>query len=175
MPKRTSLPRILAIDPGTKEMGVAFLEGDQDLAYYGVKSFRCERTPRIIRKEIRRAITRLIAMFQPDTLILERLYYVQQKGSKLLNLVYKDLKTLGREEGLRVVEMAPSTARKALVGDGRATKLEVARFLAVRFPELQASLIENKRRRWQQKYWLNMFDAVALALAHRTKAKASTK
>lgn len=165
MPMRKQIPRILAIDPGTKEMGIAFLEGEHDLVYHAVKSFRCERTQKVILKEVRRVITRLISMFCPDTLVIERLYYIQQEGSPVLRRLYQELKAIGRENGLQVIELAPNTIRKTLVDDGRATKLEVARILTHRFPQLQGSLIEEKRKRWQQKYWLNMFDAVAAAVA----------
>ena len=174
MPMRKSIPRILAIDPGSKEMGIAFLEGEHDLVYHAVKSFRCERTQKVILREVRQAITRLISMFRPDTLVIERLYYIQQEGSPVLKRVYQELNAIGRKNGLKVIELAPNTIRKTIVDDGRATKLEVARILAHRFPQLQASLIEEKRKKWQQKYWLNMFDAVAAGLAWQ-KLKPETK
>lgn len=175
MHKTKSLPRILAIDPGTKELGVAFLEGEKDLVYFAVKSFRVERDPKHVRKAIRKAIERVICLFNPETLVLEQLAYVQQKNSKLLRFVYEDLKKLGKDFALDIVEMAPSTARKILIGDGRATKLEVAKALCLRFPELQAVVIEKNRRAWQQSYWQNATDSIALAIAHQIKTNKRTK
>ena len=52
--------RILAIDPGTREMGVALLEGDK-LVYHGVKAIKRGKSPHETLKEGRRLILRLIA------------------------------------------------------------------------------------------------------------------
>src|SRR3989304_4371117 len=169
MPMRKPIPRILAIDPGSKEMGIAFLEGEYDLAYHVVKTFKCDRAPRVILKVVRRTIGRLISYFQPDTLVLERLFYIQQNGSPLLKKVYHELKVIGRKNRLKVIELAPNTIRKTIVDDGRATKLEVARSLAFQFPQLQGSLVEDRKKKMRQKYWFNMFDAVAAAVAYQKK------
>lgn len=163
------LSKILAIDPGSKEMGIAFLEGESELAYYTVKTFRCSRDPKVVLGEVRNEISRVIGIYKPNIFVLERLYYIQQKGSPLLKKVYQELKKIGHRNGLDVVELAPNTVRASLIGNGRATKLETAKVLAARFPHLRAFLIEQNRKRWQQKYWFNMFDAVALAVSYQQK------
>jgi hypothetical protein len=45
----------------------------------------------------------------------------------------------------------------------------VAIAVAHRFPQLRVYLTQD--RRWKEKFWLNMFDAVALALHHQALGK----
>ena len=60
---------------------------------------------------------------------------------------------------------APQTVRKSLVGNGWAKKPEVAVAVAHRFPQLRVHLTQD--RRWKERYWYNLFDAVALAIHHQ--------
>jgi Holliday junction resolvasome RuvABC endonuclease subunit len=55
--------------------------------------------------------------------------------------------------------------RKHLVGDGWAGKAEVAAMLARSYPQLRIYLTQD--RQWKERYWQNMFDAIALALHHQ--------
>ena len=54
-----SKTKILAIDPGTRAMGVALLEGDK-LVYHGVLTIKKGKSPYETLKEGRRLILRLI-------------------------------------------------------------------------------------------------------------------
>jgi Holliday junction resolvasome RuvABC endonuclease subunit len=83
-----------------------------------------------------------------------------------------DLYRLGRsverfaqQQHLAVETYAAQTVRKHLVGNGWATKREVATAIATRFPALRVYLTQD--RRWKERYWQNMFDAVALALYYQ--------
>jgi Holliday junction resolvasome RuvABC endonuclease subunit len=71
--------KILAIDPGTKEMGIALLErfgvsGSSDyknggkLVYHGVKVIPIEKSPNEKLKEGREIILRLIKDYKPNIL-----------------------------------------------------------------------------------------------------------
>lgn len=59
--------------------------------------------------------------------------------------------------------------RATVVGNGRAKKAEVALAIAHRFPSLRVYLTQD--RMWKERYFLNMFDAVALALHHQTNTQ----
>jgi len=52
--------------------------------------------------------------------------------------------------------------KKAICGNGHASKYEVARVIASRFPELKVYLTQD--RKWKEAYHQNMFDAVALGV-----------
>ncbi len=86
-----------------------------------------------------------------------------------LHELTNDVRRFGKTEGIAVAAYAPQTVRKALVGNGWATKVELARAIAVRFPALRVYLTQD--RRWKERYFLNLFDAVALALHHQNQIR----
>jgi Holliday junction resolvasome RuvABC endonuclease subunit len=55
--------------------------------------------------------------------------------------------------------------RATVAGNGKAKKPEVAIAVAHRFAQLRFLLTQD--RKWKERLWLNMFDAVALALHHQ--------
>jgi len=61
-----------------------------------------------------------------------------------------------------VQSFAPSTMKKMICGNGRASKEEVAKIVTARYPELKVCLTQD--RKWKQRFHENMFDAVGLAL-----------
>ena len=63
--------KILAIDPGTREMGIAFLDKGL-LVYHGVKTFRRGRSPHETLREGRKTILRLIIDFRPQAFVVEK-------------------------------------------------------------------------------------------------------
>ena len=62
--------KILAIDPGAREMGLAILENDE-LAYFGVKTLKTKRPAEMLYKAVRRIIYKLIDDYGPDVLVVE--------------------------------------------------------------------------------------------------------
>jgi len=152
--------KILAIDPGTREMGAAVLEGGQ-LVYYGVKTLQGQRNPAEVLRRIQKITTGLIERFRPNCLAIERTFLIQ-KSAPLLVVAAEEVKATARQHGLPVYEYAPTTVRKLICNSGRATKQETAKVMARRFPELRAYL--EQRTKWEALYYANMFDAVALAV-----------
>lgn len=155
--------RILAIDPGTRYLGVAVLD-QSGLLYYGVKDLRAERPADELVRATRVVLLRLIADYRPIVLAYEKTFYVQSKNSALLQVQEAELKRVGREAGLPLAGYAPTRVRKLLCRDGWATKQRVADVLVRRFPELAPYRHRDERR---ERYWLNMFDAVAVAVVYQ--------
>jgi crossover junction endodeoxyribonuclease RuvC len=154
--------RILAIDPGTREMGVAVLENG-NLVYSGVETFRKLPSPKEQLRQCQAAVARLIRDFQPTKLAVEKTLIGKNRNAALLNILADEIAALGRGKGLSVVCFAANTVKKIVAGNGWATKEEVARSVAARFPNLKAYL--PPPRKWKLKRELNAFDAVALGLA----------
>jgi Holliday junction resolvasome RuvABC endonuclease subunit len=152
--------RILAIDPGTKEIGVAILNNDA-LVYYGVKTVRTRRPPQAVLRNVAWIIKRLIADYDPEVLVIEKTFIIQ-KSAALLTVVAEEIKAVAGGQGLVIFEYAPMVVRKLICQTGKATKSEVAKAVALRFPELSRYL--NRQSKWEAIYWANMFDAVALAV-----------
>lgn len=157
----TNAIKILAIDPGTREIGVALLEGE-DLLYYGVKSIRNRKRPQQVLQEAAHIIGRLIDTYNPSVLAIEKMFLIQKSGS-LLIVVADEIKATARAAGLSVYEYAPTTVRKLICQTGKATKRATARIIADRYVELARYF--KGRSKWEELYYANMFDAIAVGLA----------
>ncbi len=153
--------KILAIDPGTKEMGVAFLEGDT-IVYHEVVTIRRKKMPHETLGEGRKVILRLVNDFRPQVLAVEKTFFANNRNAALLNVFGDEIQAIGKRKGLRVVSYAPNTVKKYICGNGRASKEEVARAIIARYPELKVYLTQD--RAWKERYHQNMFDAVAIGL-----------
>src|SRR2546425_7149590 len=131
MPTHEKL-KVLAIDPGTREMGVAFLDSGS-LVYHGVKVLWKGMSPHETLNEGRETVRRLIDDFRPHVLVLEKTFFARNRNVALLNVLADDIQALGKRKGLRVLSFAPSTVKKRMCGHGQASKEDVARAVAARF------------------------------------------
>ncbi len=153
--------KILAIDPGTREMGIAFLDKEK-LIYHGVKTFRRGRSPHETLREGRKTILRLIRDFNPQVFVVEKSFFAKNRNASLLNVFIDEMMSIARRNGLKVLSFAPCTLKKFICGYGRASKEDVARVIVAKYPELKVYLTQD--RLWKEKYHQNMFDAVALGM-----------
>ncbi len=154
-----SSPSILAIDPGTKYIGIAVLAG-AELRYFGVKTILNPHSPSDLLNEITRFLEQFIKQYEPTYLAIEQPFISQQQSSSLLVVVAKQIKAIAGKHNLRVYQYAPTTVRKLLCQNGRATKRIVAKALSERYPYL--TQYYNRTKQWEQRYYGNMFDAIAV-------------
>ena len=159
MPKKPK--RILALDPGTRWMGVAVLDGEK-LIYHGVEVVKKGNSISENLKNARKAVLRLIQDFQPDLLAIERCFLSRSRNASLLKVLNDDIRLLALRKKLRLVSYAPTTVRKAVCGNGWADKYEVAHVVAQKYPELKVYLTQD--RVWKERFHHNMFDAVAVGM-----------
>ena len=153
----------MAIDPGTRYLGFALLDGRKPV-YYGVKVIKSSsRFPHERLKEARKAVLRLIEDLKPHMLATEKTFFSNNRNVALLNVLAEEIKAVGKRKGLKVVSLAPSTVKKLICGSGKAKKYEVASVVVAKHPELKVFLCQD--RRWKERYWQNMFDAIALGMA----------
>jgi crossover junction endodeoxyribonuclease RuvC len=153
--------KILAIDPGTRQIGVALLE-KQKLIYHGVTGVKRQKSPSQTLKEGREIILRLIKDFEPQILVVEKTFFANNRNSSLLNVFADEIKAIGKKKRLKVLSFAPNTVKKFITGNGRASKAEVAKVIISNYPELKVYLTQD--RAWKERYHQNMFDAVALGI-----------
>lgn len=153
--------RILAIDPGTREMGIALMDKGKPV-YYGVKTIKKRLSPHETLKAARQVVLRLIRDFAPKTLVVEKAFFANNRNAALLNVLVDDIKAMGKRKGIKVLSYAPNTVKKFIGGNGRASKIEVAKVIIAQFPELKVYLPQD--RKWKEKFHLNMFDAIALGM-----------
>lgn len=162
--------RILALDLGVKEMGYALLEGDV-LIRYGVKNFK-----KRAEKETVPGVD-LIRTYKPRVLILGILSHPYRKGNPKLKIRANQIKRFAIKQGMLVHKIDPASAIKSLMKDGKPTKFDAAAHITTLYPELSVYLPRKGRILWTPKdlYWMNMFDALTLALAYLRKRKRGKK
>lgn len=163
---------ILGIDPGTKEMGIVVLRG-RALLEYGVHTLRNGHRPYDLIGQARRIVLARLRRFQPEVVAIEAPLPLPTKRAALLSVIAQELRSQARGRSIRVVELTPKKIRLAVVGNPRATKLDVANTLVASGFENLRPLVPMAPTRpalWlnsRGRYWLHMFDALALAVAAR--------
>jgi Holliday junction resolvasome RuvABC endonuclease subunit len=160
--------KILAIDPGTRHLGVAVLEGS-DLIYATVKNVKDQpKTPKNKICKIEKIIARLIAIYRPDILAIEKTLTVQLKSSPLITPLTRAIIKQAKSKKLTVCEYVPNAVRKFICHDGKATRLKTATTITEKYyPWLKPYLEKDLKKRWWEgnsRYWEQMFGAIALAL-----------
>jgi Holliday junction resolvasome RuvABC endonuclease subunit len=150
--------RILAIDPGTSLMGYAYLE-NAELCDYGVMQIRKERTVKSLFDHVERIVIRLINEKEPDILVLEKNSFSQITENARLTLAVERIKAVARKHKVPMKEYNSRTVRKNVCNNGNSTKKEMAKVIAIIYPEMKAFLESN--RIWKERYYLTSFCAVA--------------
>lgn len=163
MPKNRKI--VLALDPGLRELGYAVFAGKK-LVISGVRPLKLLPPDRRM-SEARRQLLSWIAAYRPGTLVVEQTNRHPTGSFHSLHRLARSLTRIARGRGLSVTGYAPQTVRKHLVGNGKCTKKELAQALALTYPDLQVFV--NQDRKWKERYFQNMFDAVGLGLYHRSK------
>jgi Holliday junction resolvasome RuvABC endonuclease subunit len=160
--RRTTALRTLAIDPGTREMGFAVLEST-DLLYFGVHTFKHRRSVRGLCAEGQQFIRGLLDTFAPQVFVIEKTWYAQSKRSARLRVFVEAMQRCALQHGLITLAYTPTMVKRMVCGRGDATKREVAETrIRQRYPYQEKYLTTDLRTR--ERYWQNMFDAVALGL-----------
>ncbi len=156
--------RILAIDPGIHYMGIAILN-NEELLWYGVKTF-----PRVVSPldhccQIRRFLTNLSDIYSPSVVAIESPFYPQAVGNEELNKLTKALISWAKWKGLKVVTSTPPEVKAFFCRDQK-TKQSLAEAMITPYPFLAKYLSPLP---WRRRYWFHVFDAVGLGLMHARK------
>ena len=171
MPKLGKKERIiLGIDPGTNVMGYGLLlikGNDFSLIQYGVIHLKKYATHELKLKKIFDRITSIIEEYAPDEVALEAPFYGKNVQSML---------KLGRAQGvamaaalskeIAITEYAPKKVKKAVTGNGNASKEQVAKMIM--------RLLHIK----EEPKLFDATDALAVGLTHHFKGnrlESSTK
>jgi len=160
---------ILGIDPGTHFMGVAVIRG-RNVLHYAVRTLRNGRKPYDLIGQARGYVLAAIRDFRPDLVTIEEPLLIPRKRAALVSAIAQELHERARELGIRVVEIAPRKVRDIIVGNPRASKIDVALALAEHLKELRPLVPRRPLRAAlgpspHDRYWLHVFDAAAVALS----------
>ena len=154
---------ILALDPGLRDLGYAVVRGRR-IVTSGVLGLR--PVPKGDRLTIARKNVRgWLKTHKPDAVVVEKTYRHPLPWLDQLHQVSRSARNLATRQHAAFAMYSPQSVRATVAGNGRAKKAEVAIAVAHRFPSLRVYLTQD--RRWKERFWQNMFDAVALALHHQ--------
>lgn len=122
--------RVLAIDPAIRNTGYAVVEGDHRNAK--VITYEVIRIPSKIPQSgalaaVRTHLMHVIQTHEPDEVAVEGIIYVQSHKTAIsMGAARAAALIAAADAGLRVFEYSPSKAKKAVVGNGKADKGQVA-------------------------------------------------
>jgi len=143
-------------------MGVAVLEGSA-LIYHGVEVFTRPRSRHQILSDGRTRMLRLMADFRPEAVVMEKVLFANNQRTAILTVFVAEIVATIKRNRVPLVQLAPSSVKKIVCGNGHADKGEVARSVVAHFPELSAYLRQD--RKWKNSFQANRFDAVAVGLS----------
>lgn len=154
---------ILALDPGLRDLGYAVLHGRR-LVTSGVLGLR--RVPKEDRlATARRNVRAWFRTHRPDVVVVEKTYRHPVPWLNQLHQISRSARNVATRQHADFTMYSPQSVRATVAGNGKAKKPEVAIAVAHRYPSLRVYLTQD--RRWKERYWQNMFDAIALALHHQ--------
>ena len=151
--------RVLAVDPFSRGVGFAVLEGQERLIDWGTRTTGSADNARSAR-----AIDKLIDRFRPDVLVIEDW---DSAGSRRCGRVETLLGRIAAEEGKRVLVRLITRREIRSIGPLplTGTKRGRASFLAERFPELQPFLPPVRKPWMPEDDRMAIFDALSFAVA----------
>jgi len=134
VPAGCTWPIVLGIDPGTRALGwgaLVLAPGGPRLLACGVlaPSARAAVPERL--GEIQEGLERLLASVRPGVLALERAFHAKNAQSALrIGEARGVVLAAAARAGIEILELAPASAKKAVLGHGGASKEQVARMIA---------------------------------------------
>lgn len=162
-------PRILALDPGLKHTGYVLLRGERILTHGIWNLGNGGGFPP--RKKILEHFELLLNELSPKELVLEwpapverRKRGTQSRTLRSLFGLAEAIQEAGKGRAIPTFHYDPNTIRRVVVGDGWATKDQVAFYLTLRYPELRLYLKQD--RKWKEIHFRHMFDALAAGICH---------
>jgi len=158
---------ILALDPGLRDLGYAVLRGDR-LLDYGVRPLRVFPADQRI-AEARAAVRAWIRGYEPSSVVWEAAPNHSVPGHARIHRFIRSVERMAEDTGIETASYPAKTVRQNVVGDGWATKAEVASSIASQFPELRVYL--GHSRKWKERHWHNLFDALATGIHHQNVLK----
>ncbi len=169
--------KILSIKPGTRFLSVAVFE-DYDLICWQnkiIKNGKMSASKTL--KKFRFILEDLIEFWNPDLIAAEEVFFGQSKKSKLLASAVEEIKKICKEKGVKLLFYPPLSVRKYICGEEKPNKMNTARIIAMEYYSWLTKNYEkeNKKKWYEVKNGLRIFDAVAVGLFCLSKLKINNK
>ena len=178
---------VLGIDPGAKRCGYAVLrseEDEQDFRYMGSGVLGVEREKEEAFQEYRLRLVKfwaieteyLLRAFHPDIVVSETVPAASATSFGLAGDPYlahaqiSAVHAIAYDKDVPVMQMSAATAKKAVTGNGKATKAKVRDGVLSHMP-----MLEYKRQEWRAAKTWDESDGLCIALAYLLKQRKGKK
>ena len=152
--------RIIGINPGTRYLGIAVLDGSE-LLDWRIKTLTGRLSEKRIKKTIE-IVSELIDRYEPNALAIKKLH-PSRRTENLLRLSNK-IKNFARLKKLKVFQYSIKDIEKFYIVDEKLNKRNLFEALVRFYPELYPEL--KKEQNHKNPYHTRIFEAVALASAY---------
>jgi Holliday junction resolvasome RuvABC endonuclease subunit len=146
---------ILAINPGTKYVGIAIFQAS-DLVYWGIRVLKGKWSQEKMRN-IETALQNHITRYHVNLLVLKKLH--ASRSSKNLNYLVKSIGRLAKKKEIELSFYSLNDVKKFLAVGIKANKMSIAGIVAARYPFLIHEL--EKEKKHKHPYFVRMFEAIA--------------
>ncbi|KAF0244089.1 MAG: hypothetical protein FD167_3685 [bacterium] len=153
---------ILAISPGTRELGVAVVTNNK-LLLYAVKNITNRKSKAVILEKVTKIFAQLILDYEVSVVAIKQMEVVQPNGDLVVD-VTKHIKALAKKLKLTLYHCRSKEVYGIICNKNKPTSQEVARYLAVQYFELAKHINQTKRESWKTNYYGRLFFAIALGL-----------
>jgi len=151
--------RIIGINPGTRYLGIAVLDGSE-LLDWRIKTLEGRWSEEKIKKAIG-VVSELIERYELDVLAIKKLH-PSRRTENLLRLSDK-IKNFARLKKLKVFQYSIKDIEKSYIVDEKLNKRNLFEALVKFYPELYPEL--KKEQSYKNPYHTRIIEAVALASA----------
>ena len=152
---------VLGVDPGSHATGYGVIQTGPVVRMLGGGVIRAGKKAALADRllAIHEELTAVVDQFNPEAMAVEDLFNAKNaRSSLILGHARGVILLAGARAGLPVAEYAPREVKKALTGNGAATKEQV-RFMVMRLLNIKESPP------------LDQSDALAVALAHAGRSR----
>lgn len=152
----TSTNKILAINPGTRYLGIAVFHGPE-LRDWGTRGVKGKWSAGKDEK-LKELILTLIAQHRPEAIAIKKLH--PSRSSKQLDFFVSSIKLMAEGAGLPLYEYPIKYLEAYFSPGNKISKRKLAELLAQRHPSLFQELKKDGSN--SSRYYLWMFEAVAV-------------
>jgi Holliday junction resolvasome RuvABC endonuclease subunit len=157
------LLRIIGINPGTRYLGIAVLDGSE-LLDWRIKTLEGKWSEEKIKKAIK-ILSELFKQYEPNVLVIKKLH-PSRRSENLLRLTNK-IKNFVRQKKMKVFKYSIKEIEKILIKGEKLNKRNLIEAMVKLYPALHNDLkIEQSHK---NRYHIRMFEAVALACSEELK------
>jgi Holliday junction resolvasome RuvABC endonuclease subunit len=153
------LQRIIGINPGTRYLGIAVLDGSE-LLDWRIRALEGKWSEKKINKVIE-ILSELFDRYEPNVFVIKKLHPAR-RSENLLRLANK-IKDFARCKKLKVYQYSIKEIESFFIEDEKLNKQNLIDAIANLYPILHNDL--SKERSQKNAYYIRAFEAVALASA----------